>query len=370
MNINIKPTKILEYYDIPLVFLGKDKFNCSYLCTCVEDDPIKYICIQMSEPRINELLSNTVSLRTCYTQPENKIFFESIIESQDDLIVLNEIVLADLPEEYLPEADYKIPSKIYNQELIDKALEFKHPIIYLGIKNKTNSHSLPICKLGEVLEKYQSLVTNCLRKIDNKADENISILNAYKTSAASFNIHMYAESPMDMFGNSRIDSTLKTINDLFQATEDNDLKSKLTKLKGRAVNSYKNLIEYLYINDYELKYRWTSDLSNHEVISNTISISTIKRNYDILMEHIELSKEIREFECIFSAVDSSTGRWKIKDLLNKKKTYNGVVAQPSMLSGIIINKQKYRIRCEEKEVENNINIKNKTILELIKYNEI
>lgn len=101
---------------------------------------------------------------------------------------------------------------------------------------------------------------------------------------------MYAESPLNLFGYSRIDNTLRVLDKLFRTSDENTLRDIIEPLKGHTVRSYKNFIKTLIENNIEVKYKWVSSILDNEVIYNRVSIPIMENVYEILNDSEELDR--------------------------------------------------------------------------------
>ena len=138
---------------------------------------------------------------------------------------------------------------------------------------------------------YQSLIANCYKKIDGKRKDKDFNLRVFAYSRASFNVHMYAESDLNLFGSSRLNNTLSIIDDLLSNPTD-DLKNRLIPVKGHTVRSYKSFIKLLLENNISIKYKWVSSISESHVVGNRVSFENLNRIYKVLEESLELENEI------------------------------------------------------------------------------
>lgn len=100
--------QVVEYYDIPQVFVANDAMGTSYLCTLYSntEEGYKYIGVQLSEPRLLAFLGGQLDLRDAYQYPEaeNAVY---LVKVQNEMITAEAVLLPDeLKEEMLPEAGF------------------------------------------------------------------------------------------------------------------------------------------------------------------------------------------------------------------------------------------------------------------------
>ena len=100
--------RILEYYDAPQLFLGRDGFDTQYLCLLYEDEPTcQYTAIRISTNLYARFLQGKEDLRALFLHPE----FEG---EYFDVAFINNTYASTpssfsvIPEDRLPEEGYKI----------------------------------------------------------------------------------------------------------------------------------------------------------------------------------------------------------------------------------------------------------------------
>lgn len=105
-NNTLTIERILDYYDVPQLFLARDKFDTQYLCLLYEDEPFcKYSAIRISKERYSTLYLGQRDLRSSFVMPEYPSeYFDVVFQGGEyELLPLS---LGELPEERLPEEGY------------------------------------------------------------------------------------------------------------------------------------------------------------------------------------------------------------------------------------------------------------------------
>ena len=65
--------KILDFCDVPQLFVARDAFDTLYLCLLYEDELLcRYTGIRISARRLEDFLSGGIDLRSLFIHPENK----------------------------------------------------------------------------------------------------------------------------------------------------------------------------------------------------------------------------------------------------------------------------------------------------------
>lgn len=98
--------KLLEFVDVPQLFLARDKFDTQYLCLLYEDEPTcKYTAVKISPEQFSLFIQKKTDLRTLYVTPELAgEYFD--VEYSDNNYTMTRCSYDVIPEERLPESDY------------------------------------------------------------------------------------------------------------------------------------------------------------------------------------------------------------------------------------------------------------------------
>lgn len=98
--------KLLEFVDVPQLFLARDKFDTQYLCLLYEDEPTcKYTAVKISPEQFSLFIQKKTDLRTLYVTPELAgEYFD--VEYSDNSYVITRCSYNVIPEERLPMSDY------------------------------------------------------------------------------------------------------------------------------------------------------------------------------------------------------------------------------------------------------------------------
>lgn len=369
MITKLEIERILDFYDVPQLFLGRDVVGTKYLCLLYNDeDCCRYVAIRISSERLKTFLAKAIDLRSLLIAPEISDDYY-IVSYYDDYYHLEKYIhVGALPEDMLPDEGYFFDGENDDTSIICEAIEHKHPVIHLGFEDVMNSHSIPVSTLSVLTTQYQSMVANCFKKIDGTKDDRDFRLRVFAYSAASFNVHMYAESDLDLFGSSRIDKTLYKLDSLLKCTTNEQLREFLIPLKGHTIRSYKNFIKELIDNKIAVKYKWVSSISEGKVVANKVGLPKLKEIYEVLSESSELDKEVKSFEGYLTGFWMSSCKWSLK--LDSGEEVSGKVRVPDLLYGVVLGEVRYKITCEEILEQNNVSSKEKTTLILTDIEEV
>ncbi|MGI6223851.1 MAG: DUF6575 domain-containing protein [Prevotella sp.] len=95
--------KILDFYDVPQLFIARDKFEALYICLLYEDEPLcRYTAVRISGKRLSDFLTGNVDLREIFVNPENKGEYFDVAFSDNEYQIMP-LSVSQLPEERLLE---------------------------------------------------------------------------------------------------------------------------------------------------------------------------------------------------------------------------------------------------------------------------
>lgn len=365
--------KILEFYDVPQLFLAADKFGAKYICMMIQFDHeigFQYLSVQISDERLDSFLSGRLDLRNLYLHPEvEDAFYKVVVRNQ--IIKADFFDREDITEQVLPEEGYfyEEDDDADNYELLQKTQRERYTIIRLGFIDHQNSHEIDSLCLSQALSAFQHMVTNCHQKLLGKQNEVQSNLRVTTFKAASFDVEFKSSSPVNLFGSSDLSDTIATIDSLMRANDEEEFKSILNRVRGRTVSSYKNFMKILEDNKLSIKYKWVSSIADNAIVSNSVSISRVSAIYGLLTRNEELSSEEVGFEGIFLASSVENGKWTMK-ADGVEKNISGESDTPSILSGVTIERRRYRIKCIETQIQNVATLKTDNKIKLISIEEI
>lgn len=108
MNNQLTVEKVLDFYDIPQLFVARDGFNTLYLCLLFDDEPIaKYTAIRISDHRLKDFTNGSLDLRTIYEHPEVAgEYFD--VSFSDDAYHVSPTAFSTISEDRLPAEGYTV----------------------------------------------------------------------------------------------------------------------------------------------------------------------------------------------------------------------------------------------------------------------
>ena len=108
MNNKLTIDRILDFCDVPQLFVARDAFDTIYLCLLYDDEvSCQYTAIRISSNRLQLFLNGEEDLRNLYDNPETPFeYFD--VEYRDDNYYFEPHQAAFVGEERLPLSGYKM----------------------------------------------------------------------------------------------------------------------------------------------------------------------------------------------------------------------------------------------------------------------
>lgn len=99
--------KILEFYDVPQLFLAKDTMDTNYLCLLYnQDDGYEYIGVQVSNIRLHTFLCGELDLKSAYMNPEQDNSLYHILVKDERIVADKLLQPEEISDAMLPDAGY------------------------------------------------------------------------------------------------------------------------------------------------------------------------------------------------------------------------------------------------------------------------
>lgn len=98
--------RVLDYCDVPQLFIGRDKFDTQYICLLYDDeDGYKYTAIRISNARYSSFVRGETDLRTLFVNPEYEgEYFDVLFKEHTHIIVPSDG--RNITEDRLPSENY------------------------------------------------------------------------------------------------------------------------------------------------------------------------------------------------------------------------------------------------------------------------
>lgn len=111
--------KILDFCDVPQLFVARDAFDTLYLCLLYDDETVyRYTGIRISTRRLDSFLAGDIDLRTLFLQPENEQEYYDVVFQLGEYqkVLFREKAL---PEDKLPASGYVLSGDIRENVVIN-----------------------------------------------------------------------------------------------------------------------------------------------------------------------------------------------------------------------------------------------------------
>lgn len=347
--MRLKLTEILDYYDVPQLVVALDVVGTQYLCLAYDEDEVgrlKCIAANISRERLNDLMTGHIDLRQIYLAPELDLY--DVLQDGSDVIAK---LRKEKPADYmLPEEGYYLNfAKRENYDMVRASQETGRTVIRLGYNYETSNHCLPWDVLTETLHDFQAIVSNGYRRVVQSKNAEPAQLSVRAALAASFDLELVANEPVNLFGSSRVADTLDLLSPLF-GNEDEAVANCLSTFRNTQ-KSYKNLLKSLSDRDVSFKCKWVHGSVEGEVKEFPITKERIKSLYT-LASNLEILEE-RQVTLVgtFFMANLRSGRWGIELADDGKRKY-GVCLGVDILHGVVLHNKLYAVTCTEKPSQN------------------
>ena len=112
MNNKLTIDRILDFCDVPQLFVARDTFDTIYLCLLYDDEvSCRYTAIRISSNRLQLFLNGEEDLRNLYDNPETPFeYFD--VEYRDDNYYFEPHQAAFVGEERLPLSGLTLPREL------------------------------------------------------------------------------------------------------------------------------------------------------------------------------------------------------------------------------------------------------------------
>ncbi len=350
---------------MPQLFVAVDAVGTKYLCSNYEeldDGSLNYIAVQVSEGRLNDFIKGHIDLRNMFVNPEQEGSYYLLHYDYSTLTA--QPTNQELNNSMLPKEGFFFDDTLAEDaEMIERSVAANSPIIRLAFETPENRHTLEARCLSAALISFQALVDSSFKKLYKGEETNSSTLRVTTFIAASFDVEFCVNETLDLFGQSKLGTTLEEINKLF-SDDDNVVIETLRTLKGFAATNYRKFLNVLLSYGLAVKYKWVYSATEADVRKRKVATPRLKSLYDIINSNSELGTEEQEFIGHFTAASFDNGKWSFAQEIGKD--VKGDCLDNNLLSGITLVDKRYKITCTATQSINETTLKERTKYILIK----
>lgn len=347
--MRLKLSEILDYYDVPQIFVANDAVGTQYLCLVHDyDEKGRSLCLaaNISKNRLNDVVTGHIDLRNVYLEPEQWLY--DVIENGDHIEAT--LRVEEPTEDMLPEEGYYMDfAQRENHDMVMTSQEVGHTVIRLGFNYETSNHTLPWDVLTSTLHDFQAILSNVYRRVIQSKNAGPAQMSVRAALAASFDLELEANEPVDLFGSSKVADTLDLLSPLF-GSDDEAVANCLSTFKNTQ-RSYKNLLKTLSERNFSFKCKWVQDSIGGKVKEFPVTKERIQSLYSLASNLILLEERQVSFEGSFFMANLRSGRWGMNLLDGGKRKY-GVCLGIDKLHGVVLHDQTYKVTCTEKPSQN------------------
>lgn len=304
MRLVIK--EVLDYYDVPQLFVAQDNVFTSYLCLTYdidEEGDLQCVAVNISPSKLNDFLTGHLDLRDLFINPELNCY---------DVFVEGDEVNANLrtkafENRMLPDEGYRFDFNQHeNREMISASRETNRTIIRIAFNYETTFHEISSKLLTCTISNFQNIISKAYKKLNRDQDERLSLLYVRAPIAASFDLEFMTEDSTDLFGSSKVADTLEMIKPLFSDV-DNEVADCLVNFKD-IQNYYKSLVKELSENQMSFKFKWVQSSTEYKVSECYVSKELVPKLYSFASNIVHLDDSTETIEGSFFMANTKSGR--------------------------------------------------------------
>lgn len=173
-NTELYTEKVLVEFEIPLLFICKDKSNKRYTALCVDSDEEKYLVVESRARDIVQMIQNTITMRELFLKAKNGTSWMITAGATISEDIINITPISEVADEDLPASGSFY--EVYNADIHDyvdlllnrseKPTEINYSV---GLKTQ-----IDVALLRGLMEEVRSL-----RKMVNVKNEQSVIKTVY-----------------------------------------------------------------------------------------------------------------------------------------------------------------------------------------------
>lgn len=119
---------ILEFYDVPQLFVATDAMDINYLCVLYnQENNCEYLAVQVSALRLQAFLASDIDLRNLYLHPEQDDTLYHVTVSNEQISADRIIRVEDITEEMLPAPGFYYAKEDATPEVLTESIELQIP---------------------------------------------------------------------------------------------------------------------------------------------------------------------------------------------------------------------------------------------------
>lgn len=120
--------KILDFYDLPQLFVAKDAMDVSYVCVLYDQqDGFHYLGVQVSDLRLQSFCAGQLDLRRLYEQPEQDNTLYEVVVHEEQINAMHLLKPAEVAEHMLPAAGYYYETETADADTAMDTLQLNIP---------------------------------------------------------------------------------------------------------------------------------------------------------------------------------------------------------------------------------------------------
>ncbi len=360
--------EILVYYEMPQLFTLFDNCKNLYISLLINIDLSKYIIVNISKERLNDIKDSSISLRDVFINPEmNKVYI-----LQND--VVSEILPSKLSENDLPD-EHLFLKMLINPEMLveekEKQWDMVRDSLSIRLINTFDpkEHEIDCNLFAKIISTIQKLVTaqaRCKYSKQYKATDIIEMskLNFSSSFIGSVGVKFKTKERQNLLNETKLTPILESLAQLLEGCSIEKIKAYFdnSNYDYKVISCYKNYLNTLLKNDFDIEYNIRT---NQKTFKYYIDNSNIKEQYINLNKYISNKTFNEDFEGILVAADTKNKTFKLE---TDDRIINGTIPKQLLKENYRVNNNVI-FRLEVKQEKQSIGgklIEKFKLLEIIK----
>jgi hypothetical protein len=262
-----------------------------------------------------------------------------------------------------------------DEEIVLETAQHDTTMWHVALSPKSGGNEIDLEALSDISKLLQAIVKHMAKKI---ASFNKDLRNAFRgyegrfsavaVNTGSFKLHLKSQNTeKDLIGGTKSDVVLEHLDNLLrERSSAEEIIKAFRPYQGHAISAFNNLVEVLNKYEVGVKYTWSSPSSQvvHRMAADRAYLSHVST---ILRKATDLPPVEKVF--IGKLENIGLTRWKVFDE-DSQESVSGKVNQEGQLDGLKFHSTLYRLFCEERIQELEINESEKKAYVLMRIEEV
>lgn len=321
---NLTVFEVYEFYDRPLLYSAQDALGRFYLLLYAGsvEDAERWLAVALSQRRLREIRSGTMSLHNAFSSPEEGLVYELHQSSGGDVAEVQTLQAFEIDSQRLPvpgerlEIHAPFPHELpgisahqTNREAIRLRLHFTGSL----------GHVAPVRTLSEILLGFQKAVNDL--SVYRFAQYANLLVTAFLPG--SFEVELESEETADMFGFTKTGESLQEIFELLRLTDKIEmLELKLGQLDSNSADSYLEFLKSIHTGTTSADLTWASP-KDAERGQARVTQAGAQKAVAYLEGFESVEEEFYKVQGRFRAINLDTMYFRLQEVVQDERRFTG-----------------------------------------------